>query len=402
MVSVANLNPLRLFDRVRDGIGLTAEEQLIVATVREVALEQIAPRAAEYDRAGSFPRDSVRALNELGLNGVFVPEAYGGSPLSYTCYLLLVEEVASACASTAVTWATAFHAARPIIVHGTEEQRQRFLPSIAAGGLASLDITEATGGSDVSTMRTTFAEEGDSIVVQGEKVFITNGDVAKFHLVFGKWAELGDSRDAISVVIVEGDAPGLKIGRREDKLGHRASSTVEVVFDDCRVPRSNLLGEPGRGMSILFGALNESRPSVAAQALGIARAAFHDAVIYTNERRQFGRRIAEFQGVQFALADLAARLAQAEAWMLHVGRLVDAGHSDIAAEASILKLAATDLAMDVAVQAVQLHGGAGYTREHRVERLFRDAKLTQIWEGANEMHRQLIGRSFVGKWPADR
>src|SRR5205823_2936678 len=208
----------------------------------------------------------------------------------------------------------------------------------------------------------------------GGKTFITNGDVADLILLFGKWSELGDGREAISALYLEKGTPGLTVLRKEDKLGHRASSTAALAFDNCRVPRANLLGAPGEGLPLLLAALDKSRPSVAAHALGIARAAFEDAVSYINERRQSGRRIVEFQGIQFLLADLATDLAMCESWLWHVARLVDAGEGDIGTEASMLKMRASDLAMRIATEAVQLHGGYGYIKEFRVERLLRDAK----------------------------
>jgi acyl-CoA dehydrogenase len=266
---------------------------------------------------------------------------------------------------------------------------------VARGELVSLAITEESGGSDALAMQTSFQPDGDDVVVNGRKIFITNGDVADLHLVFGKWSEISEPRRSLCAMVVEKDTPGFRVGRKERKLGHRASSTVELIFDDCRVPRANLLGEPGGGLTILLGALNRSRPSIGAHALGIAGAAFNEAVDYINQRQAFGKRVIEFQGVQFMIADMAARLAMTESWMYHVARLVDTGHDDISVEASVLKLSASDLAMDIATNAVQLHGGAGYMSGTRVERLFRDAKLTQIWEGANQIQRAHIGRAFV-------
>jgi acyl-CoA dehydrogenase len=246
-------------------------------------------------------------------------------------------------------------------------------------------------------MTTQFRADGDHIVVNGAKTFITNGAMADLYLLFGKWSEIEDGRKAISVLVLEKNTPGLRIVREEDKMGLRASSTAALAFDNCRVPRANLLGEPGGGLRILLASLNKSRPSVAAHALGIARAAFEDAVAYINERRQSGQRIIEFQGIQFLLADLATELAQCEAWLWHVARLVDGGATDFGVEASMLKLKASDLAMRIATEAVQLHGGYGYCKDYRVERLMRDAKITQIWEGTNQIHRQFIGRSFIRK-----
>jgi acyl-CoA dehydrogenase len=268
---------------------------------------------------------------------------------------------------------------------------------MAAGGLASLAITEPNAGSDATGMKTRFTPQGDDIVVEGGKTFITSGNVADLLLVFGKWSEIDDAKGAISVLILEKGTPGFSAGRLEEKMGMRASSTAALTFDKVRVPRANLLGAPGDGLKILFASLNKSRPSIAAHALGIATAAFKDMTAYMNTRRQSGRRIAEFQGNQFLLADLASELALCEAWLDHVAGLVDGGAGDMGLEASIAKLRATDLAMRMTTEAVQMHGGYGYIRDYRVERLMRDAKITQIWEGTNQVHRQLIGRSFVEK-----
>jgi len=328
---------------------------------------------------------------------MFVPEAYGGAPLSYAAYLACVREISAACASTGIIWATNFHGAKPLVDFGAEEQKKRLLPRVAQGGLVSLAITEPSAGSDATDMKTRFTPQGEHVVVQGGKTFITSGDVADLILLFGKWSEIDDERGSITALVLEKGTPGLTVVRTEDKMGLRASSTATLAFDGCRVPRANLLGAPGEGLALLLASLNRSRPSVAAHALGIARAAFGDAVAYINERRQSGRRIVEFQGIQFLLADLAAELAQCEAWLWHVARLVDSGVQDIGIEASILKLRASDLAMRIATEAVQLHGGYGYCKDYRVERLMRDAKITQIWEGTNQVHRQLIGRSFVAK-----
>jgi alkylation response protein AidB-like acyl-CoA dehydrogenase len=386
-----------LFSRLDVLPALPSEERQLLDSVKALARAEIAPRAAAYDRTAEFPWDNIDAINALGLNAMFVPEAYGGAGLSYAAYLACVREISAACASTGIIWATSFHATKPLIDFGTEEQKQRLLPRVAEGAIGALCITEPAAGSDATHMTTRFTPDGDEIVVSGGKTFISNGDVADLYLVFGKWSELGDGRNAISALYLEKGTPGLAVLRKEDKMGHRAASTAAIAFGDCRVPRANLLGKPGEGLSLLLAALNKSRPSVAAHALGIARAAFEEAVRYINERRQSGRRIVEFQGIQFLLADLATDLAMCEAWLWHVARLIDAGVADIAIEASMLKLRASDLAMRIASEAVQLHGGYGYIKEYRVERLLRDAKITQIWEGTNQIHRQLIGRSFIAK-----
>ena len=246
-------------------------------------------------------------------------------------------------------------------------------------------------------MKTRFRPDGNDIVVDGSKIFISTGDVADLILLFGKWTEIDDARRSISALILEKGTPGFSVVRTEEKMGLRASSTAALSFDNCRVPRANLLGAPGDGLPIMLASLNRSRPSVAAHALGIATAAFKDMIAYTNERQQSGRKIVEFQANQFMIADLATELAFCEAWLDYVAGLIDRGASDFGLEASMAKLRASDLAMRLTTEAVQMHGGYGYCRDFRVERLMRDAKITQIWEGTNQVHRQLIGRSCVIK-----
>jgi acyl-CoA dehydrogenase len=305
---------MTILDRLDERIALAGEERMLLDSVRQLAREQIAPRAEHFDRTSEFPWENVRAINELGLNAMFVPEAYGGAQMSYTAYLACVREISKACAATGIVWATNYHGMKPLIDWGTEEQKQRLLPRIAEGGLGALAITEPGAGSDATGMRTTFREDGDQIVINGGKTFITNGDVADLYLLFGKWEGIAGAKESISVLVLEKGAPGLSVVRLEDKMGTRASSTATLAFDNVRVPRANLLGQPGDGLKILFASLNKSRPSVAAHALGIARAAFEDAVAYINERRQSGRKIIEFQGIQFMIADLASELALVESW----------------------------------------------------------------------------------------
>lgn len=388
---------MNILERLDTRLALSDEERMILDSVKDLCETQIAPRAAGYDRTGAFPWENVQAINALGLNAMFIPDAYGGAQLSYLCYLACVREISKACASTGIVWATNFHAIKPLIEHGSEEQKARLLPRIAEGGLASLAITEPSAGSDATGMRTSFTPNGDDIIIDGGKTFITNGDVADQYLLFGKWSEISDPKAAISVLILEKGSEGLGVLGTEHKMGTRSSSTATLAFDGCRVPRANLIGNPGDGLRILFGSLNRSRPSVAAHALGIARAAFEDAVAYINERRQSGKRILEFQGIQFMLADLASELALCESWLWRVGEMVDAGEQDFGVEASMLKQRASDAAMRITTDAVQLLGGYGYCNDYRVERLMRDAKITQIWEGTNQVHRQLIGRSFLKK-----
>jgi len=388
---------MKVFHRLEREIPLSPEELQLLASVQKLAREKIAPRSKQHDRDSSFPWDNVHDMNALGLNAMMFPEDCGGSALSYTAYLACVREISKACASTGIIWATVSHGMKPVVDFGTPEQKRRLLPRIAAGGLASLAITEASAGSDATGMTTTFTPEGGSIRIDGRKLFITSGDAADLILLFGKWSELGNGKEAISVAVLEKETPGFQVLGLEQKMGHRASSTAALAFDGCRIPRDNLLGAPGQGLKILLASLNKSRASIAAHALGIARAAFEDMVDYINERRQSGKRIVEFQGIQFMLAELATDLAFCESWLWRLGRMIDDGDTDFGVDVSMLKMRASDLAMRISTEAVQMHGGYGYCQDFRVERLMRDAKITQIWEGTNQVHRQLIGRSFLKK-----
>lgn len=385
---------MKVFDQLARQRNWPEEERIVLDQVQKVADEIIEPNAARFDDTSEFPWESVNALMALGMNGIFVPAEYGGTPMSYALYLECTKIIAAACASTGVIYATNFNGMKPLVDFGNEEQKQRLLPRITAGGIGAIAITEQTAGSDATGMQTRFTPDGDDIVINGTKTFISNGDVAELIFLFGKWSEIDDRKAAISALILEKDTPGCTVLRIEKKMGHRAASTAALAFENCRVPRANLIGEPGTGLATLLVALNKSRPSMAAHALGIARAAFKDMVAYTNERKQSGRHILDFQGNQFLIADLASELALNECWLDYVAGLVDADEPEFGLEASIAKLRASDLAMRMATEAVQMHGGYGYCSDYRVERLMRDAKVTQIWEGTNQIHRQYIGRSF--------
>lgn len=388
---------MNMYERVLQSRKWDDDEQAILDQVQRMTDDVIAPNAEHIDATGEFPWKNVEAINSLGLNAVFVPEEYGGMPMRFRLYLEIVSIISEACASTGIIYATNYHGMKPLIEYGNDEQRARLLPCIAQGGLGALAITEPTAGSDATGMKTSFTPDGDDIVLKGNKIFISNGDVADRYLVFGKWSEIEDPKKAISALILEKGAEGFSVISKEKKMGHNGSSTCALAFDNVRVPRANLLCEPGDGLKILLGSLNRSRPSVAAHALGIARAAFKDMVAYGNERVQSGKKVLEFQGNQFTLADLAGELLMVEKWLDHVADLVDSGESDFGMEASLAKLRASDLAMKMTTECVQFHGGYGYCRDYRAERLMRDAKITQIWEGTNQVHRQLIGRSFIQK-----
>jgi alkylation response protein AidB-like acyl-CoA dehydrogenase len=387
----------KIFDQLERNRNWTGDEQLLLDQVDRVVAEVIAPNADAVDKTAEFPWENISAINAIGLNAIFVPEAYGGAPMSYRLYLAVVQRISEACAATGIIFATTFHGMKPLIDFGSDEQKERLLPRIAEGGLASLAITEPNAGSDATQMKTSFRPDGDDLVVQGGKIFITSGDVADRILLFGKFTEIEDPRKAISVLVLEKGTPGFEVGRLEDKMGHRGSSTATLIFNECRVPRANLIRNPGDGLKILLASLNKSRPSIAAHALGIATAAFKDMTAYMSDRKQSGRRIIDFQANQFTVADLATDLAMTESWLDYLAGLIDDGATDFGIEASMAKMRASDLAMRMTTEAVQMHGGYGYCRDFRVERLMRDAKITQIWEGTNQVHRQLIGRSFASK-----
>lgn len=388
---------MKLLDKVSRARNWNDEERQILDQVKRMTDEVIAPNAQDVDVTGEFPWKNVEAINALGLNTIFIPEKFGGTQMSYKLYLEIVSMISEACASTGIIYATNYHSMKPLVDFGNDEQRKRFLPRIAEGGLGALAITELTAGSDATGMKTTFTPEGNDVVITGQKVFISNGDTADLYLLFGKWAGVEDPKAAISVLILEKGARGFNVISKEKKMGHNGSSTCGLAFDNVRVPRANLIGNPGDGRLILLASLNRSRPSAAAHARGIARAAFKDMVAYGNDRLQGGKRVLDFQGNQFTLADLASELLMVERWIDYVAELVDSGEIDFGMEASIAKLRASDLAMKMTTECVQFHGGYGYCSDYRAERLMRDAKITQIWEGTNQIHRQLIGRSFRTK-----
>lgn len=380
------------FDRSRNW---SAEESILLDQVSRLAEEAIAPRADGYDDRKEFPWKNMQELRGMGLGGILVPEEFGGAPVTCRCYLEVVRIISAACAATGIIFGTNGTTARPIIEFGDERQKKGFLPRFADGALGAIAITEPHAGSDAANIRTKFRPDGDDIVINGEKIFITTGDVADVVLLFGKWTEIEDSPKAVTAVLVEKGTPGFETLRLEKKMGTHASSTAALAFTDCRVPRSNLLARPGDGMKIMLATLNKSRPTVAAHALGIASAAFSDMLRYTNERVQGGKVVMQHQANAFMMADLATELVAARLLLDYTGQLVDAGENDVSVEASMIKVKASDLAMRLTTEAVQMFGGHGYTREHRVERLMREAKVTQIWEGTNQIQRQVIARDLT-------
>ncbi len=381
---------------MRDDFWLSEDERQTRELTRTIARERIAPGAALVDEAERYPAESLRHLAQAGLMGLYIPEAHGGAGLGALAFCLAVEEVAWACASTAVIYLVQYAAGYPIVSHGTEAQQRRYLPRLAAGEItAALSISEPGAGSDAASMTTTAVRRGDRYLLNGTKMWVTNGSEAGVITLFAT-VDRGRGHKGVTAFLVEPGFPGFALGKLERKMGIRGSPTVALHLSDCEVPVENRLGEEGQGFRVALGALDRSRPAVGAQAVGIAQAALDAAVGYAKERRQFDRPIAEFQGIQFMLADMAMQTHASRLMVHHAAALVDRGVTGTALEASMAKCFAGDTAMKVATDAVQVFGGYGYTREYPVERFMRDAKITQIYEGTNQIQRVVIARDLLG------
>ena len=381
---------------MRDDFWLSEDERQTRELTRTIARERIAPGAALVDEAERYPAESLRHLAQAGLMGLYIPEAHGGAGLGALAFCLAVEEVAWACASTAVIYLVQYAAGYPIVSHGTEAQQRRYLPRLAAGEItAALSISEPGAGSDAASMTTTAVRRGGRYLLNGTKMWVTNGSEAGVITLFAT-VDRGRGHKGVTAFLVEPGFPGFALGKLERKMGIRGSPTVALHLIDCEVPVENRLGEEGQGFRVALGALDRSRPAVGAQAVGIAQAALDAAVGYAKERRQFDRPIAEFQGIQFMLADMAMQTHASRLMVHHAAALVDRGVTGTALEASMAKCFAGDTAMKVATDAVQVFGGYGYTREYPVERFMRDAKITQIYEGTNQIQRVVIARDLLG------
>jgi len=380
---------------MRDDFLLSDDERQTRALTRAIAREQIAPRAAAVDEGELYPSHSFEHLGPAGLMGLYIPEAHGGAGLGALAFCLAVEEIAWACASSAVIYLVQYAAGYPIVAHGTAAQKQRYLPRLASGAItAALSISEPGAGSDAASMTTTAVRKGDRYLLNGTKMWVTNGSHAGVLTLFAT-VDRARGHKGVTAFLVEPTFPGFALGKLERKMGIRGSPTVAIHLSDCEVPVENRLGEEGQGFRVALGALDRSRPAVGAQAVGIAQAALDAAVEYAKERRQFDRPIADFQGVQFMLADMAMQVHGARLMVHHAAALVDHGVTGTALEASMAKCFAADAAMRVATDAVQVFGGYGYTREYPVERFMRDAKITQIYEGTNQIQRVVIARDLL-------
>ena len=383
-------------DFLLKGVTLNEDERLLYETVKDLCRNEIGPRAAEVDREEKFPWDNIKKINEMRLNGLFIPEEYGGNPVSKTAWFVILKEISKACPSTGIVFATTSHSCYFITEFGTHEQKKKFTPMFLEGALGGISMTESHAGSDVKSMRSTAVKTGNRYILNGTKTFVTTGDAADIFSIFLKVRE-NDEILGISPFIVTRDTTGFSVGKKEEKMGVRASSTAGIILEDCHVPTDHLIGAPGEGFKILLAYLNDSRPNIAAQAVGIAEAAFEAAVSYANERTQFGKRIIEHQGIQFMIAEMATQVHAAWQSVLHVARMMDQGYKDFSAEASMAKLLASEVAERVASDAIQIHGGYGYCRDYPVERMYRDSKITQIYEGTSQIQKIVIGRYFTEK-----
>ena len=374
---------------------LTEEQRDWRATLREFADQEVAPRAARFDDAGEFPWDSVKKMRELGLFGLPFPEQYGGGGAGILEYALAVEEISRACASSGITLAAHVSLATwPIFAFGTEEQKRKYLPSLCSGEkLGAFGLTEPEAGSDAGGTKTRAVRDAEGYLVNGRKIYITNGSVCGT-AVFTAVTTPGVGAKGISAFIVEKGTPGFSAGSREKKLGHRASDTVELMFENVRLPQGNRLGPEGDGFKQFMKTLDGGRISIGAMSLGIAQAALDASLKYARERKQFGRSIADFQAIQLLLADMATELEAARLLVYTTARLKDRG-MPFTRYAAMAKLKASTVAMRAADASVQIHGGAGYMTDHPVERYFRDAKLMEIGEGTSQIQKLIIARELL-------
>jgi len=373
---------------------ITSEQEMIRLMARDFARKELEPMAANWERQGTFPMDAVKKMGELGLLGMMVPPELGGSGAGTVAYSLALQEIAYACASSAVTMSVANLSTEPLLKFGSPEQKDKWLVGLAQGSLlGAFALTEPGAGSDPGSMTTTAVLRKDKYIINGTKVFITHGQYAD---VINLIARTGQERGTkgLSAFIIEKGMPGFKIGTKEDKLGLRASNTVELVFEDCEVPAKNLLGNPGEGFKVAMRALDSGRIGIASQAVGIARAALDEALSYTEQRRQFGKTINSFQAIQFMIADSATAIEAATWLTLAAADRKDRGLK-FTKEASMAKLFASETANQTAYMALQTHGGYGYTKDYKVERLFRDARATTIYEGTSEIQRVVIAREVI-------
>jgi butyryl-CoA dehydrogenase len=376
-------------------LTLTEEQELVQRAAREFATEKILPRAAEIDEEGRIPDELMREMGALGFMGSYVPERYGGSALDIVSNVLVIEEINRACASTGVALCTHISlAVDPILRHGTDAQKEQYLPRMARGEwIGCFALSEPAAGSDAAAMRTTAKRDSDGWILNGTKNFITNGSRADVAIVFAQ-TDPAQKHKGIAAFIVEKGTPGFSVGKLEKKLGIRGSDTAQLIFQDARVPAANLLGEVGQGFKIALSTLDGGRISIAAQAVGIARACLEDSLAYAKQREAFGKKVADFQAIQWMLADMATEIDAARLLTWRAAALKDAGEDHVLAAAQA-KLFASDIAVKASRDCVQIFGGYGYLKDFPAERHYRDAKITEIYEGTSEIMKLVIAEEIL-------
>jgi butyryl-CoA dehydrogenase len=376
-------------------LEFTDQQKMILKMVREFADKEVAPIASELDEKGEYPTKTLEKMAKLGLLGIIIPREYGGAGLDTISYSIVVEEISRKCASTGVI--TSVHnslTAWPIMKYGNEDQKKKYLPILAKGEkIGAFAATEPNAGSDLGAIRTTAELKGDNYIINGDKTFITSGPEAGIIIVFAVTDKSLGSK-GISAFIIESDMKGYKVGSIFEKLGINASKTSELIFENMEVPKENLLGREGEGFKIALSTLDGGRIGIASQAVGIAQAALDESIEYSKQRQQFGRPIAKFQAIQWMIADMATKIEASRYLVYNAAYKKDIGEK-ISKEAAMAKLFASDTAMNSVIKAVQIHGGYGYTKEYTVERLFRDAKITEIYEGTSEILKMVIAGSLL-------
>ncbi|MCK4414273.1 MAG: acyl-CoA dehydrogenase family protein [Candidatus Eisenbacteria sp.] len=377
-------------------LGLSDDQEMLLHGVREFAQGEIAPRARAMDAEAQIPAEIIDQMRELGLFGAQVPEAYGGLGLDTVTYAAIIEELARACAGISILLSVhSSVAAHPLMLFGNEEQRRRFLPHMAAGEIGAFCLSEPESGSDAASLKTSARRDGDDYVLNGTKVFVSGGSLASFYLLMARTdPQARPLHRGISAFLVERETAGLILGRKEEKMGLRASDTMEIFLEDCRVPVANRIGEEGVGFKIAMKSLDSGRIGVGAQAVGIAQAALQEALAYAKVRQQFGHPLVHFQAIQSKLAEMSTRLEGSRLLVRHAAWLKDQGRP-FTRQAAMAKLNASEVATWVTHQALQIHGGYGYMKEYAVERYYRDARVTEIYEGTSEMQRLVIARCLL-------
>lgn len=376
----------------------TEEQEMIRDLTRQIAEEKVKPVRAELDEKGEFPHEIMKELAKADLLGVYIPEEFGGVGGGIMELTIITEELSRICAGVATTYSANLLAATPIILFGSDEQKKEYLAPIANGErYAAFALTEQSAGSDAGGIKTTAVEDGDYFVLNGTKQFISNGEVAEIYCVIVN-TDPGRGARGMSAIIVEKGTPGFEFGKEENKMGIRASKTTELIFNDCKVPRENLLGKKGHGFIVVMRTFDRTRPGVGGQAVGIAQGALEEAVAYGKERIQFGKPITAFQGIQFMIADMAAQIEAARSLVYASARAIDAGDKNPAGHSAMAKLFASDVAMKVTTDCVQIMGGYGYMKDYPAEKYMRDAKITQIYEGTNQIQRGVVALDVIKRY----